>query len=723
MSDTETNKRTVKVNSSGASSNLELHTWKDYYLIIRERVFLGTGVAVLVAGIITYVLMSQDPVYASEGAIMLDGPSERILDMEEVVEMGLDRSGQMWRVSVENHINQLRSRTFRDYVRESFTDEEEEEILNAYRKDDVQPSVGRILREVEIEEVPDSFVVTVRANHRESEPAAFIANRYMERYLAFNQERSQSGNESAIRFLTDQERDLRKKLDQAEEEMQNFRQEHNLVTIDENRDAIAQRLEDINTNLTEARMNRIQLESRVRQVERYQSEGKNLLELFSLSSLGSTPEVLSELDGLRKDREVMSERYGERHPAMVGHQRAITAAKRVIRSNIELAIADLWGQLSQAREHEDDLLVELEEAEQRSLELDRIKMRFQALQRAVTATRNTHTQVMDRLDETFITSQMESSTLEILDAAGASSTPVHPNVTRISMLVVFLGFFLFFGTPIGLAAIDNKLKHARDVEEYLEHKLLGEVSSVSHLKRATRPHVVVEGSDDRVSEAFRGAFSQIEITSQKPYPKVLMTTSTIPGEGKSFVLNNLASCFAAHGKRTLMVDFDLRRPTLHRFYSRLNSVGVMSWLDNEECQTREPSMEELGIGEVGPGLFLLSSGGQTTRATEVIGNPAVKKLLQCLKKKFDILLLDTPPVGVFSDALPLSREADETVFVVHFGKVDRQQVRNTLRRLEEANADVIGVVMNNMPKGSRFSHYYSGYGFESRQYAKYYTQK
>src|SRR5699024_9390485 len=152
--------------------------------------------------------------------------------------------------------------------------------------------------------------------------------------------------------------------------------------------------------------------------------------------------------------------------------------------------------------------------------------------------------------------------------------------------------------------------------------------------------------DDSTSEAFRGLIGQLHLRQTRS----VLLTSTLPDEGKSFVASNLAAGFAAHGKRTIIVDFDLRSPALHRYYVRSNASGVLRWIEEGGETRRLRDDENLGITEVWPNLFLLCAGGQTKRATEAISNPRIVDLIEELKREFDVLIIDTPPLGVFPDA-------------------------------------------------------------------------
>lgn len=718
-------KHSNKDHSGAGLHDFELLKLSDYYMMIRKRWLLGLSCAVLVSCGVGYALLSQPAVYQSNAALLVERESERVVDMQQVVDTGLETNGGMWRVILENHVNQLQSRSFRDYVIESFTEEEQAQIVKPYLIDSASGkprSIHSILAQTEVENVVNTFILQIRTLHRDPEVAAMIADRYVERYINFTRQRGQSGNEQAIKFLMNQADLLAKKVQQAEQELQEYRQKHNLVSVEGNQGVIAQRLNEINTNLTAVRMERIDLESRLRQVKSFEDNKGNLLEL-EVASLRSTPEILAELGQLRQERQVMSEKYLERHPKMVANQQSIAAAESRIQENIRLAIAELQSRLRNVQAREERLVAELEEAEQESLRMDRLTIQYAALNRKVEGARQTHSEIIDRLNETAVTSQLDGNNIRVVDKASLPSSPAEPSPLKVVLLMAVLGGFCFIGTPIGLAAFDKKLKSAQDVENFLGQNLIGEISVIRRVKRIERPHVVSMDLDDATGEAFRGMIGQLHLRPAPGSTRSIMLTSTLPDEGKSFVVSNLGSCFAAHGKRTVIVDFDLRRPALHQFYGRTNAFGILRWLEERHTLTGNQNEEALGIVEILPNLYLLCAGGQTKRATEAITDPSVGELIGALKSEFDVMLVDTPPLGVFPDALALAPLIDESLYVVHFGKVERQQVRNYVRRLDDASGNLLGVVMNGMPKGGTSAYYRSGYGYGHYKYAKYYAKR
>lgn len=698
----------------------------DYISMIRERWFLGLVCAVLLSGLVGYFLLSRPPVYQARSAIFWE-QGERILDIPQVVDTGLEGAGGMWTVRLQNHINQIYSSAFRAYVVESFTEEEAEIIIAPYVSDDPEapmPSVAGSLGEILVRNVPGSFLVNITVRHGHPEAAALIANRYAERYIQFARERSETGNQEVITFLNERAEEFRQRVSEAEQEMQDYRSRYNLVSLEDNQNLVAQRLNSVHGRLLTAQAERTDLERELEQIESLRDDQDNLANLGDLLTVRYVGGHLDRLDTLRQEREVMSERYLERHPSMLENQRSIEATEALIRDNIDRAINELQNRLANAREREARLTAELEEAERESIQLDRMRIEYEGLRLAVESARQSHAQILNRLNETTITSRMENASIRMVDQAWPARVPVEPDPTRIAIIVFFLAGFCFVGTPIGLGILDQKLKASTDIEKFLGAPLVSELPRVSRMKDKERAHIVEKGLDDRTAETFRGIVSQMMLNWDNSFPKSMVATSTVPKEGKSFFVSNLGYCFSAHGKKTLLVDCDFRRPSLHQIYGLSNDSGILRWLREGGVINEDPLRDPaLGIVEVAPSLFVLRAGGATKQATEAISNSAMRRLMTHLKEHFDLSLIDSPPLGIFSDALALSDLSDHSLYIVRFGRVDRRQVKSVVSRLKEADSGFMGVVINDMPSSRRYVHYRSDYGCRNYKYAKYYAGK
>ena len=255
--------------------------------------------------------------------------------------------------------------------------------------------------------------------------------------------------------------------------------------------------------------------------------------------------------------------------------------------------------------------------------------------------------------------------------------------------------------------------------------LISGIPKISNIDEQERPLIVGNDLDDGLAESFRSMFSKIQVNSLVDFPKVILVTSAIPSEGKSLISTNLAFTCANHGKKTILIDFDLRRPGLHKFVGLENDGGLIPIINKS---TEQPNFikENLDseLHDIHPNLKMLTSGGKTRSVTELIEKNQFHELLAKLKSSADIIVVDSPPVGLFPDAMALSKIVDDVIFVTRYGKVARRAAKGLLSNLEESGSNVLGVVLNDLPNKKSTGYYYSGYygyGYGYYRY-KYYNK-
>jgi capsular exopolysaccharide synthesis family protein len=282
---------------------------------------------------------------------------------------------------------------------------------------------------------------------------------------------------------------------------------------------------------------------------------------------------------------------------------------------------------------------------------------------------------------------------------------------------------LLLGIPLGIGLLDSRIKSASDVEDKLGSHLLAGVRFFKKIPIHQHATVFRDALDESLTEVYRGLYSEIELRTECPTPKVILLSSSVPGEGKSVTCANLAAVFAAHGKRTLLVDCDFRRPALHRLFGLPNDRGILCWAQTHTLPDLAASDEEdLGIRLLSNNLHLLTAGGSVKKPTEIIQRLASSPLMDRLKQSFDIIIVDTPPAAIFPDALLLARHAAEVVYVCKFKTVRRSMVKRTLGKFEDTGARVLGVVLNQLPRSRVLSYDYEGYGAYEKEYYKAYGE-
>jgi capsular exopolysaccharide synthesis family protein len=216
------------------------------------------------------------------------------------------------------------------------------------------------------------------------------------------------------------------------------------------------------------------------------------------------------------------------------------------------------------------------------------------------------------------------------------------------------------------------------------------------------PLLIQSQSKSSVSEAFKTLRTNIQFSVKGVEPKVVLVTSAEKGEGKSTTTANLAAAYALDNKRVIMIDADLRKPTLHHFFSKTNRIGLSNLLV-QQCNLEE-AIWETGI----PGLMLIGAGTIATHPTEMLGSDRMKALIHKLAQSFDIILIDSPPVMMFSDAQILASQCDGVLMVINCGRVKKRIARKAKEQLDFVGARILGAIMNNVKKHDEDFQYYYG---------------
>jgi capsular exopolysaccharide synthesis family protein len=238
------------------------------------------------------------------------------------------------------------------------------------------------------------------------------------------------------------------------------------------------------------------------------------------------------------------------------------------------------------------------------------------------------------------------------------------------------------------------------------------------MKDTEKYAMVLNGDDAPGTESFLSIYSTAKIQSKLDFPKALLVTSTIPGEGKTLVSCNVAASFARHGKATLLIDCDLRRPMLHRHYQQSNNAGVIPWFEKGGKLDGDPTTDPLlGITKLNDNLSLLCSGGRSKTPTELLEDPKFGQLIAKLKQHYDLVVVDSPPMGAVTDAMLIAERTDEILYVCRFNHAGRKHIRLYVRALQNGKNEVLGIVLNGM--STRRIEYYSNFRYY-RSYKKYY---
>lgn len=695
---------------------IERRTLRDYYIILRERLWIALPIALLASVGYGYWKMRDTPLYSAQATMQFEKP-DTVVTTQMVVDTAIRNDMDM-----NTAIQQINSAVMRRKVIESFTPEEQKILRRAAikRAPPGTPPSSVDLPLGSVNPIPqrNSYLINIQVIHEDPEAAMLVANRYVKQFMDFLLDNASGKNNAAVEYLTDQASRLQKESELAEQKVQQYMREQNLLSLESSKDIITEALKRVGANLTESRLGLLNIEQQFKQVETFKAEGKNLLEISYIATHGAVPGLKTQLNSLQQEQILLADRYLDRHPRMVDVSNRVATTQEQLDKAIDLAIADLRTRLAEMRESVKTYTLEYAKQEKENLKLGDLAIEYRSLKDQADIAKTNYRAVLDRLNQTRTTKNFDKIPLRPLDDATLPGGPFSPNKSAITRTAVGIGVLVFLGIAVGLSFIDDRIKSAWDVEAFIGANLLGIIPDLAAMKDEEKYTLLLENKQAPGVEAFLSVYSSVKIHSKLDFPKSVLITSTIPGEGKTLISCNVAGSFARHGKKTLLVDCDLRRPMLHRHFKQQNSAGLIPWFEGGAALEGDLATNpNLGIIKIGENLSLLCSGGRSKSPTELLENPVFGQLLEKLKREYDLVIVDSPPLGAVTDSLLIAERIDEVIYVCRFNRAYRKHIRLYMRALRNGKNEVLGVVLNGL--SPRRIEYYSNYRYY-RSYKKYY---
>jgi len=724
----------------------------DYFLIIRDRWLLSAALSLPITLGHVYTEYQQPNIYQSSSSFRLI-PPPAILNMQRV-----ERDSQLGEL-VRKHNDGLKSQELRvrilNHIKENKS--HKSTMLAPYVHDDEQlPDIASIVNYSVTVSGEGRPVFTITATGRSSASVQLVAN------LA-QQEYENSHNKEAGKVVEDARVILEKLLSKSQEqeskileEMSRYKRENDLPFVEDTRLDNASRKSNYHSEITKAKVEKVRINSLLRQIIQIQasinsrsenvSSGddvnanidtiKEYFKIDAIESFGNVPALQTRLFDLEQTRQLYEKKqtcggYLSNHPKMIENARQIQDVERILQLEVKASIEDLKDKYHQLEAQEQEFLAAMNTVQSESVMLGEMETRLSELDRKLQIQRGSTDTIQRRLQDVVIQIALpreQNDPLHIMNIA-YPGTQISPNFPEIHKKGGMIFGILFILIPICLEFIDNRIKSPWDIEVFLGKDLIAGIPKISEVKESERPLIVGNELDDGLTEAFRSMYSRIQMNSKTDYPKTILITSAIPSEGKSLLAANLAYSCANHGRKTILIDFDLRRPGLHKFCGVNNDRGLLT-LINETVANPSPKYDFWDSGtlvEIYPNLLILPSGGKTRAATEMLEKPEFDKMLFSLRQNAEIIIIDSPPIGLFPDSLAMARKVDEVIFVTRYGKVARKVAKNLIESLEETGANVLGVVLNDLPEKKTPGYYYSGYYgygyFRYKYYNKYYGKQ
>lgn len=558
-----------------------------------------------------------------------------------------------------------------------------------------------LLENIEIEPVKKSKLVDIKYTSRSANLSAKIADAWVRQFIGASMDRQFSSNADARRFLEDRLSVLRQRLEQSERDMVTFASEKGIVELSTIRDADgktqSQRtlasadLEGVNEALIQARTDRIAAQSRA-----------------SAGGSENSTEALANntISGFRQRRGELAAEYARLLAKFEPGYPEVQALKQQIDS-LDAAIAREASRVglsrrqgySEARSREQVLATQVDQLKSRLDRQQRDSIQYSVLVRDADTNRQLYDALLQRYKEIGIAGAIGTSNIAIVDQAKIPRTPSAPNLLINLAVALAIGIGLAVLALFGLDQINEGIRSPEDVGNLLGIPLLGNVPHV-----ADDPHGVLQDPKSHLSEAYFSIRSALAFATTHGVPRSLAVVSTRANEGKSTSALALAEILGRTGKSVLLVDGDLRSPSVHYMFGVKNIRGFSNLLAGEN------QLDQLVQETEYKGLSIMPSGPKPPSPSELLSSERLDEVISILEDMFDHVIIDAPPVLGLADAPLIGQAVEGVVYVIEPGAAPVRGILSALERLRMLGGNILGVIVTKIDETKQNYGYGYGYG-------------
>jgi|YelNatPaOPRAMG01_1025707.scaffolds.fasta_scaffold00006_162 capsular exopolysaccharide synthesis family protein len=561
-----------------------------------------------------------------------------------------------------------------------------------------------ILGGLQVEPVKASSLVNVSYSGPDPKFAAEVANALGEAFIEQSLDLRFAASQEAAKWLEKKLAEARQKLEESEAKLNRYKREHNIVALEDKESITSQKLEQINKELVAAQTKRMEAETRFREVE----AGQPIAEVMNNPLIQALKTAEAKLI---TEQSELSKKYGENHPRMIQIAQELAATRGKINAEMAVVKQTIKNEYNMAKAQEANLKKALEDQKTVTQDQSDMGIQYRVLLRDVETNRALYDNMLKSLKTTTATENVPATNIRIVYPALIPEAPILPRTGRDLLMGAGFGLVLGLGLALFLENLDTTIKTPEEVEEYLE---IPSLAMIPHIETAANPGeapelVVFHGHQPLASEAYRVLRTNILFSSPGQAPRSLLITSTVPMEGKTLTTANLATAMAKAEGDVLLIDADLRRPTLHQLLNVPREPGLSNYLVGD---LDEPPL----VATLVPHLFLLPSGAIPPNPSELLGSERMQQLLNLVQERFVRTILDSPPLISVTDAAILSTMVSGVLLVIKAEHVARKAARDAKNHLTELHVRILGAVLNDVPL-QRESYYYRHYKYYSAYYA------
>jgi len=699
----------------------------EYWRTLRKRKWSIMALAAMITLVASVVAFVSTPIYQAQTTLLIETNKQKVVTIEDVYG-GIGATREYFQTQVEivksREVAIKTIRKLKLYDHPSFDPRAPKQGLSAFlekigfatkeqpiewnEETLVESALGAFTANLSIEPIRLSQLVIVKFSSSDAALSARVSNAVATTYIENDLEARYQMTKTASAWLQDRLSGLKKKLDESEQALQGYREKQGIVNIKESaQSGAAQQIQQLQSRLIEASTQRAEIEATYKIVKDAANAGDLASQPAVLNSVQVTDAKRQSSEAARRLADV-SQRYGKEHPKYLQAESDSRTADDNLQRQIALVVGGINHEYERAMSTERTLKSSLAAARGSVQNINRNEFELGVYEREVESNRQMYDMFMKRAKETNVAGDLQTTVARVVDVASVPNAPIKPKKTLIIAVALFMGLLLGAMLALLRDVLDNTIKNTDDVETRLKLPLLTVLPMLSKKEaiRAISGHQVVDFPNSLYSEAIRTARTGVLLSSVDVTSRVLVVTSTVPNEGKTTFSSNLALAHA-FTQKTLLIDADLRRPSLARSHGLDASAVGLSELVAGTAKL-EDCLQHIKDSK----LSIITAGAIPPNPLELLHSDRFAHTLEDLRQSFEMIIIDSPPVELVSDALVLSSQATGVIVLVKAQSTPLPMIRKALQHLHRADAHIVGLVLNALDfnKAEKYYGEYSGYG-------------
>ena len=721
----------------------------EYLRILIKRKWVVLGCLVTIFSVVAIATLKTTPVYEAGGTIAINKP-DTTLNFQNSATFSLDYYDPS---ELDTEVKILQSDLLAMQVIRELNLDRRPEFAgqvppppstsidlapDPLQSDPARASsmIGGFKGSLRVNLFPNTRIIEVHYRSPDPQMAANVVNTLMQTYVENNFKARFESTMQASDWLSKQLVDLQMKVETSQEKLVRYQKEHEILGADEKQNITMAKLDELNKELTAAESERMDKEALYRLVESGDPDAiassASAIEEASSGSQSSTA-LLSTLRSRQADLKIqaadLSTQFGPSYPKLNQLNNQLKEIDSQIQGEMKKVAAKVRGQYSAALQRENMLHAALDKQKQEANKLNESAITYTLLKRDVDTNRQLYEGLLQKLKEAGVSAGLKSNNFRIVDGARPPTAPIEPNIPRNLLSAAVLGLASGIGLAFLIEGLDNTVRTTEQAQVISGVASLGMIplGSKSAREGPNPKRLVIATSKEAVelvtqvrpqsqmAESYRALRTSLLLSNLGAPPRVIMVTSALPQEGKTTTSINTAVVLAQKGVRVLLIDADLRRPSIHKTLG----MGPHSGLSN--VLTGSTTLEQaITRTTVLPNLFVLPAGTPPPNPAELLASSNMRDVLNQLREQYDHIVIDTPPSLSVTDAVVLSPRADAVVLVIRSGQTTKQALRRSRDILMQVNAKVVGVLLNAVDLSSPDYYYYYEY---RGKYASYYRDE